>query len=243
MGHDGEDYPRTVTGNYVMRKFLFLIMLSMLVAFGSRAQTHYSSNVCLGVHGGVDLSRVMFSPNVKQSWALNPTLGFGVRYIEENHFGLIAEVNYLRRGWKDNFEGLPFNFQKNLDFIEIPVFAHIYFGRRARFFVNAGPQIAFKIGESYTSNFDPYDTAGIPDFPNVNRRNDQFTEKVTQKIDYGIAAGLGCEFNINLRHSIHLEARYYFGLGNMMSAKRQDTFRASNAMYISVTAGYWFRIK
>lgn len=225
-----------------MRK-LFVISF-MLMGFAlAFSQTHYASNVAIGAHGGIDVSRVFFSPSVKQGWPVFPTLGAGIRYIEENHFGLIAEVNWVRRGWSENFEGLPFSYRKDLDYIEIPVFAHIYFGRRARFFLNAGPQIAFRIGESTKANFNPFDTSSIPDFPNTGRRNDQLTEKITQKVDYGIAAGLGCEYNINPKNSVSLEARYYFGLGNIFSSKRQDTFRASNMMYISVSAGYWFRIK
>lgn len=222
------------------RLFLLLFASVSLFAF---SQTHYSSNVALGVKGGVDLSRVFFSPSVKQGWPVNPTMGMMVRYIEENHFGLIAEVNWVRKGWAENFEGLPFNYRRNLDYIEIPVFAHIYFGGRTRFFLNAGPQIGFRIGESTVSNFDPEDIASIPGFPNTNRRNDQLTEKVTPKIDYGISAGLGCEFFINPRNSLNLEARYYFGLGNIFPSGRQDKFRASNMMAISITVGYWFRVK
>lgn len=223
-------------------KRIFFILLTLSFFGLMKSQTHYSANVCLGVKGGVDLSRVFFTPGVKQGWPVNPTLGLGLRYIEENHFGLIAEVNWVRRGWKENFEGLPFRYQRNLDFIEIPVFAHIYFGRRARFFINAGPQIAFRIGESVSSNFDPFDTSSIPDFPHTNRRNSQMTEPVKQKVDYGISAGLGCEYNINRRNSLSIEARYYFGLGNIFAAGRQDPFRASNMMYIALTAGYWFRL-
>lgn len=226
-----------------MRRGIFLIVSLVLLSFTTKAQTHYSSNVCVGARGGIDLSRVFFSPSVNQGWPVNPTLGVGIRYIEENHFGLIAELNYVRRGWKENFEGLPFNYRRDLDYLEIPVFAHIYFGREMKFFVNAGPQIAFRIGESVSSNFDPYNTSSIPDFPNTNRRNNQLTEKVTQKVDYGISAGIGCEYNINPRNSITFEARYYFGLGNIFSAKPQAPFRASNMMYIGLTAGYWFRYK
>lgn len=225
-----------------MRHFLFLLVLALPWLVGG-AQTHYSSNVSAGVHGGIDLPRIFFSPSVRQSWPVDPMFGARIRYIEEDHFGLIAEVNYVRRGWSENFEGLPFSYRRNIDYIEIPVFAHIYFGSRARFFVNLGPQIAFRLGESYSANFDPFDTASIPDFPNVNRRNDQMTEKVSQKVDYGITAALGCEFSIDPRNSVSLEARYYFGLGNIFPSKRQDTFRASNSMYIGITAGYWFRFK
>lgn len=226
-----------------MRKAIVLIIIAFLGIYTGKAQTHYSSNVSVGARGGIDISRVFFSPSVMQGWPVNPTLGVGIRYIEENHFGLIAELNYVRRGWSENFEGRPFKYRRDLDYLEIPVFAHIYFGGKTRFFVNAGPQIAFRIGESMTSNFNPYDTSSIPDFPHTNRRNSQLTEEVTQKIDYGISAGLGGEFHINPKNSLTLEARYYFGLGNIFSAKPQDNFRASNTMYIALTAGYWFRFK
>ena len=225
-----------------MRKFLALIIV---LAWGLPlfSQTHYTSNVSVGGRAGIDLSYVSFSPAIKQSWPVNPTLGVSIRYIEENHFGLIAELNYVRRGWKENFEGLPFRYQRNIDYLEIPVFAHIYFGRENKFFINAGPQIAFKLSDSYSANFDPYEINSIPDFPLRNRRNAQLTEKITQKVDYGISAGLGYERAINAKHAVSLEARYYFGLGNIVSAKRQANFRASNTMYIAITAGYWFRFK
>lgn len=224
-----------------MRKFLFIFLLAL--SGNIFAQTHYSSNVALGVKGGIDLSRIFFTPSVKQGWPVNPTFGGMFRYIEENHFGLIAEVNWVRRGWSENFEGRPFSYRKNLDFIEIPIFAHIYFGSRARFFLNAGPQIGFRIAESTVANFDYWNYAHVADFPLNIRRNEQLVEPVTQKIDYGISAGLGCEYSINQKNSVSLEARYYFGLGNVFSSGRQDNFRASNSMYIAITVGYWFRVK
>ena len=226
-----------------MKKILYIAVLILSAVLSGSAQTHYSSNVCVGGHAGIDLSRVFFSPGVKQGWPVFPNLGVGIRYIEENHFGLIAELNYVRRGWKENFEGLPFHYTRSIDYLEIPVFAHIYFGRETRFYINAGPQIAFRLAESMSANFDPYNTASIPDFPNTNRRNDQLTEKITQKVDYGITAGIGCEYSINTKNFITLEARYYFGLGNIFSSKRQAPFRGSNTMYIAIDAGYWFRFK
>ena len=226
-----------------MKRILILVLLLLPYFANLYSQTHYEPNISIGARGGIDISRVFFTPSVKRGWPVNPTFGATFRYIEENYFGIVAEVNWVRRGWSENFEGLPFNYRRDLDYIEIPVFAHIYFGKRAKFFVNAGPQIAFKIGESVKSNFDPFHTSTIPDFPHRNRQNAQMTEKVTQKVDYGISAGIGCEYAINPKNSLTLEARYYFGLGNIFSSKRQDNFRSSNMMYIAVTAGYWFRFK
>ena len=69
------------------------------------------------------------------------------------------------------------------------------------------------------------------------------TMPISQKIDYGISAGLGGEFSLNRRNAIYLEARFYYGLGNIVKSGRTDPFNASNQMSVSLSVGYWFRIK
>ena len=208
-----------------------------------KAQTHYQSNVAIGVKGGMDFSEVFFNPKVKQSFVPGMTAGVMVRYVEENHFGLIGELNFAQRGWKENFEDYPFEYSKTLDYIDLCFLAHVFFGRRGRFFFNAGPQVGYYLGEHMKANFDPFDIKNIPGFPTNNRINQQMVEPVAIKVDYGISAGIGGEFNINKRNSICVEGRFYFGLANIFSSKRADYFNASNQMSISATVGYWFRVK
>ncbi|MDE7135318.1 MAG: PorT family protein, partial [Muribaculaceae bacterium] len=76
-----------------------------------------------------------------------------------------------------------------------------------------------------------------------NRMTEQMITPVKNKFDYGITAGLGGEFLISRNHSVFVEARYYFGLGNIFPASKKDTFSASRNSSISVTAGYFFRLK
>lgn len=217
-------------------------LLYMLPA-SVNAQTHYSSNVSIGVKGGGDFSEVFFNPKVMQKMAIGMTGGVMFRYIEEDHFGLIAELNFAQRGWSENFEDAPYHYTRTTNYVELPLLAHVYFGRRGRFFFNAGPQVGLYLGDKVSANFDPKDMAVLPDFPYVNRMNEQMLLDIKQKLDYGISAGLGSEFNINKRNSVCLEARFYFGLGNIFSAKRVDTYHASNQWSIAATIGYWFRIK
>lgn len=224
------------------RGFITLVMfISGFAAMFS--QTHYSSNVAIGVKGGYDLSQVFFNPSVRQKFAPGMTAGVTFRYIEENHFGLIAELNFVQRGWAEDFEEAPYNYRRTLNYVELPLLAHIFFGRRGRFFFNAGPQVGLYLGDSTEANFDPKEMASLPEFPYRNRMNEQMLLSVSQKIDYGISAGLGAEFNVNKRNSLSLEARFYFGLGNVFPSKRADTYSASNQMTLSATVGYWFRIK
>ncbi|MDE6071265.1 MAG: PorT family protein [Muribaculaceae bacterium] len=225
-------------------KLVRTLLLTAAIASGvgyASAQTHYASNVSLGVKGGIDLSRVTFTPSVKQNFAMGMNAGVTFRYIEENHFGLIAEVNLEQRGWSENFEEYPYEYTRTLNYVQIPFLAHIYFGRRGRFFFNAGPEIGFMIGESTSANFDYHNLSSIKDFP--IRTTYQYEMAAENKVDFGISAGLGGEFSLNKRHSIYIEGRFYYGLGNVLKSGRTENFRGSNSMSIMASIGYWFRIK
>lgn len=223
--------------------FSFIILWALAVIQTAGAQTHYNSNVSVGIKGGADISRVFFTPSVKQSFITGANAGVTFRYIEENHFGLIVEANFEQRGWKEDFEEYPFSYQRAIDYIQIPFLAHIYFGRRGRFFFNAGPEAGFRIGESVKSNFDYKNLGNVEGFPSQLRTTAQYSISADQKFDYGISAGLGGEFNINRRNSIYLEGRFYYGLGNVLKSGRTERFRGSNSMSVMISAGYWIRIK
>lgn len=207
------------------------------------AQTHFDSKVDIGAKGGITLSNVMFKPSIISKFGLGYTAGVSFRYSEENHFGLLAEVNLVQRGWVEKFEDLPYKYQRILNYVEVPVMSHIYFGHRGKFFINAGPEVAYYLGDKISSNFDYHDPSELPGFNDKNRRTDQLTMDVSQKLDFGIVAGLGGEFSLNRRNSLALEARLYYGIGNVMPSGRQDTFSVSNQLSIAITAGYWFRLK
>lgn len=212
------------------------------MAIPAVAQTHYNSNISIGAKAGVDLSRIFFNPSVKQDFKPGMILGGQFRYIEENHFGLIAEINFAQRGWKEKFDNKEFAYSRTIDYLMVPVLAHIYFGRRGRFFANIGPEIGFLLGDKVSSNFDEALAPDIAGFDKYHTTQ-QYTEPVKQKVDYGIAAGLGGEFNINRRNSISAEVRFYYGLGNLFSSARKDYFNASNSMNLEFSVGYWFRVK
>lgn len=223
-------------------KILFGIVF-LFLSSSLYSQTHYSSNVSIGGKMGADFSRVFFNPSVEQGFLPGFTCGFQARYIEENHFGLVGELNFSQRGWKENFEGAPYSYSRTLNYMDLGVYAHIYFGRRGKFFVNAGPQIGVFLGESTSSNFNPAEMNSLPGFPIRNRTNNQMLMSATQKLDYGISAGVGGEYNLKPKHSISVEFRFYYGLGNIFPSKRADVFNSSNQMTLAATIGYWFRIK
>lgn len=205
------------------------------------AQTHYKPHISIGGKAGVSLARLDLSPSVPQGWLLATNGAVTFRYAEEKLFGLVAEFGWSQRGWKENFEESPLQYERTLTYLNLPIMTQIIFGsRRAKCFVNLGPQFAFMIAENIKSNFDYLNLGSVTDWPERQRRTEQLAMPIHNKFDYGIAGGIGAEFYVQPHHSITVEGRYYFGLGNIFRAKKSDTFSASRCTAIEVTLGYNF---
>lgn len=227
-----------------MRK-LAISLCAAVCALAAHAETHYKPHISIGGRAGVSLSQMSFSPGVKQSWLMGTAGAVTFRYTEEKLFGIIAEFGWEQRGWKENFEeaGSFLNYSRSLTYVRLPVMTHIYFGSpRFKGFVNLGPEVSYMIGDNITSNFDYAHPADVEGFP-ANRMVSQMSMDISNKFDYGIVAGLGCEFYVQPRHSISFEARLYYGLGNIYPAKKADVFSASRCMSIEATIGYSFRLR
>lgn len=226
-----------------MRRIVLLLTV-FLGIMGAKAQTHYIPHVWVGGHAGMTMSEMSFSPSVRQSMVQGMTAGLSFRYAEERHVGLIAELNISQRGWKEDFEGAPFSYSRRLTYMEIPVLTHIFFGSpKFKGFFNLGPVVGYMIGDNIKSDFDYAHPDQVPGFPLTNRSTEQMAMEIKNKFDYGITAGAGCEFVVKRRHAFTLEARYYFGLGNIYPSSKKDTFSASRGTSIMVTLGYMFRLK
>ena len=225
-----------------MRNFLTAAVV-VLAALAATAETHSRPHIWIGGKGGVSMGEISFSPSVKQSWNIGSQGAVTFRYSEEKIFGVIAEFGWVQRGWKENFEEHPFSYSRSLTYLNLPILTHIYFGsRRFKGFVNLGPQFAYMIGNKTKSDFDYEHTNTVPNFP-ANRQTEQLWAEVKNKFDYGICAGIGCEFYFHPKHSVIVEGRFYYGLGNIFPASKADTFSASRNMSIEISLGYNFRIR
>lgn len=224
-------------------KRLLLITALALTQLVTIAQTHYRPRVSVGAHAGMTLGEMGFSPSIRQSFLSGFTFGGSFRWAEERHVGLVAELNVAQRGWRENFGESSFAYSRRLTYLELPVMTHIFFGsRRVNAFINLGPQIGYMISSSISSDFDYDNPASVAGFPS-NRQTLQMSLDIKNRFDYGIAAGAGLEFYISPHNSVQLQARYYYGLGNIFSSSQKDHFSASRTSMITVTAGYIFRLR
>lgn len=223
---------------------LITFILSLLVVCLTHAQTHYEGSISVGGKAGATLSRVNFNPTVQQTMLPGMTAGVMFRYIEEKNFGLIAELNMTQRGWKENFEQSEYNYSHRFTYLELPIMTHIFFGnQRVKGFFNLGPELNVMLGNGISSNFDYQEADRMDYFIQDTRHIEQMSLDINNRFDYGICAGAGMEINLNPKHSLLIEGRFYYGLTDVFPNHKTDIFSSSNSMTINLTLGYYYRLK
>lgn len=241
-----------------MRKLLSTA-ISLLIVVSAMAQIgSHRNDMSIGVNGGYVLSNVGFNPKINQSMHGGLTGGFSFKYVCEKYFSTVcsvqAEVNYSQIGWKENIidlEDKPVinsvtnvaeEYSRTINYIQIPVFAHLAWGREVKglqFFFQAGPQVGFCLSESTKMNFE-LEQRNFEQ--RANNTVTQDTMAVENKFDYGIAAGAGIEYSHPKIGHLQLEARYYYGLGNIYGDSKRDFFGKSNFGNIVVKLTYLFDV-
>lgn len=231
-----------------MPRHLILTAAALLCLAGLPAHAQLQDerhNFFVGINGGVNLSKVSFDPTIKQGYLIGPEFGVTARYISEKYFkmicGIQAEINYSQRGWKETIDdGSGDSFQRAMNYIEIPLLAHLAFGKDqgngVRFVINLGPQIGFLLGEKDTRSAS-WDPSNRP-----NGTTEQYSMRAENKFDYGIIGGGGLEARTGIGHFI-LEARYYFGLSDFYNSTKKDYFSRSAHSYIGGRLTYLFDLK
>ncbi|MDR1743916.1 MAG: PorT family protein [Dysgonamonadaceae bacterium] len=226
-----------------MKKILALAVVALFGLSLSAQNNEFKKQLYIGAGGGAVFSTVDFLPKVQQSRQQGISGGISAKYISEKYLGLIAEINYTQRGWKESFEDhADYSYNRTLNYLEIPLMTHIYMGRAVRFIINIGPQVAFLLGNSadmspaLAENIAAAENAATTD-EDKKQIGPQYKE-IQKNFDYGIIGGLGLEFNTGIG-AFNLEGRYYFGLGDMFdtSIANKDPFSraAHRVMYGKLT--------
>ncbi len=233
--------------------FLLFYPLLLMAQVGS-----HRNEFAVGVNGGYVLSNVGFVPKVTQAFHGGMTGGVSFRYISEKYFQTLcsihAEINYVQAGWKEDIvnlqnepvlnknTGLAEEYSRTISYIQVPIFAHLAWGKEQRgfqFFFQAGPQFGYMLNESTQMNFD-LNQANVRD--RANTETTQYKMPVEHKFDYGIVAGIGVEYSLPKVGHLLLDARYYYGLGNLYGDTKRDYFARSNLSNIQLRLSYLFDI-
>lgn len=224
---------------------LTLCMLSTSSVIEAQQNETFKHKFMVGVGAGPLFSQIDFAPKIPQTMTQGLFAGISLKYISEKHLGLLAELNFTQRGWKEDFTDTnpDHSYSRTLNYIELPLMTHIYFGNKIRFVLNIGPQISYMVGDKSSMNDALSDyidevLAKDPNFP-IGMQY----KSIDNKVDYGLVGGLGIEFNTAIG-SFDLEGRYYFGLGDSFDNTRSSAsnFSRSAHRYFAGKLTYYFKV-
>jgi len=228
-------------------KYLLVLVIAMIYANSTMAQLGELRNeLAIGFNAGMNMSKVDFSPRIKQTNQQDATFGITARYMCEKYFkmmcGIQVELNYSQRGWNELIEDGSMNtYNRVMNYVEVPLLAHLAFGKDSRtrgmkFFLNLGPQFAYFISDKENMGGEEWNTSMRP-----NGVVYQYGKEVENKLDYGIVAGGGLELSTGIGHFL-VEGRYYYGLGDFYHNTKKDEFGRSGHSYIGIRLTYLYDI-
>ena len=165
-------------------KYFIAVLVCFAFVPHNWAQTHYDAQISVGGKAGATLSKVNFNPSVPQSMIPGIMFGATFRYLEERHFGIIAELNVEQRGWKEKFDKSDYQYRHSFTYLELPIMTHIFFGnQRVKGFFNLGPEINVMLGDGIKSNFSYQDAGADEYFINDTRHIEQMAMKINGDLD------------------------------------------------------------
>ena len=128
-----------------------------------------------------------------------------------------------------------------MTYVEIPYLSHLAFGkdRGLQFFIHAGPQIGFLLGDSEKIDGD-WDGTVADSYTNITV--EQHGKAIDNKFDYGIAGGAGIELRTKAGNFI-VEGRYYYALSDFYGSTKKDFFSRSAHGVITAKVTYLFDLK
>lgn len=221
---------------------LFLFAISALIQ--AQKNNTFKPQLKIGVGAGPVFSTLDFDPTVPQTTNQGFSAGVSARYISERYLGIGAELNFTQRGWTEDFSesnNPDHSYSRTLNYIELPILTHIYFGNKVRFIMNLGPQISYMFSDSSKmndelSNYIDGVLEKDPDFP-IGMQY----KSIDSNFDYGLLGGIGIEFGTPVG-SFNLDGRYYFGLGDSFDNGRSSSsnFSRSAHRYFAGKLTYYF---
>ncbi|MGM9509271.1 porin family protein [Larkinella sp. GY13] len=177
-----------------------------------KTESAYSGRgLSIGIRGGVNALLNEYAPGGDldgvggaSETAPGFTGGLVINYGLGNVFSIQPEILYTRRSAKfaGEVEGQKFSLQVSANAIEVPLLLKLSFGRKTRFFVNAGPYVAYGLDARYKF---VVDGETLADEKRTLTSDDA-------RLEYGVTGGLGVSIPAGPGRLL-IEGRYNYSLG------------------------------
>ncbi|GAB3254652.1 hypothetical protein GCM10027347_15230 [Larkinella harenae] len=200
-----------------------------------KAGKEYSAKgLSVGIRGGANLWMNEFAPDElsgaagEQAIAPGFTGGVIINYGIGEVFSIQPEILYTRRSLKIAGEesGQKYSFQISTNAVEVPLLLKLSFGRKTRFFVNAGPYVTYGLDAS--AKF-------VVDGETLVDEKQKLTND-DDRLEYGVTGGLGVSIPAGPGRLL-VEGRYHYSLGTDANPKPTDYVSMQVATF---SVGYLF---
>lgn len=252
-----------------MKQILALFLAVFLLAGG----TALANQIQVGLQGGLSMPNIRGGTGIYSEGfqsRTGPFFGIFADYQFESHFSLRAEINYASHGGKkDGMQPVPlemltlplppgtilyadFYTEAILNYLEIPVLLELSWGKKPRFYINAGPYLSFLLNaKTVTSGMSSfyYDKGGAfpvllpPDYqpiPPVSfDANTDIKEKIND-INAGVAGGAGVSFPVGPGDIV---AGFHFSWGMTNIQKNSAVYGEDQTGAIVFIFGYSLWLK
>ncbi len=175
-------------------------------------------------------------------YKLGLVAGGFVTYSIKNTYAFTAKILFSQKGAQDEFDGPgdDITIKEQLNYVEIPVLARLFFNREGNVRPNVfvGPSFGFltgaklKVGDDDYENFEDVEGSELI-YGDIDSYKD-----VYNGFDFGMSAGLGLNIRVAEEMYLIVDARYTYGFTNI--AKEGDD--KINNQPIAITAGLSFGI-
>lgn len=225
-----------------MRFIRPIVLILTLVAFPLSGWAQQSLNAptlthpSLSIGGtlGVSGSQVFFMPTVNESIFVGFTAGGIATLSNSNYTAFTAELTYSLRGWKELYNNREGNLQysRMLHFIELPLLCHLYYPLgHYKVGLKMGPKVGYFLGENGSISGEGF----------TAREKRRHSLPIHYKFAWGLSGGPTFSFNIG-KHSIELDALFYYGFNDIFSTTITDPYSKASEMQGVVKLNYLFRL-
>lgn len=186
------------------KKLVLAGIVSIFLSFSVSAQK--SDNSEFGIKGGVNLSNFYSDEVDDQNMRISYQAGMYFKAALNHFLAIQPEVLYSKKGSTTKYDNIisgNSEFTQKLDYVELPVMGVLNLTEEIN--VHAGPYF------SYLINAEVENKSENNDFNFVEELNEEDFER----LDYGVAAGVGFEFE-----TLRFGVRYNYGLTEV--GKSQD---------------------
>lgn len=201
-----------------MRKSACILILTLLTLYVSAQPRMRSPEYWVGAHGGVSASTVLFNPTRDGMSPITDACVLG------GNAGVVfrfAAHKYCHFQMELDYmhRGWKDSYGTNsLHYVELPILMNLNFGSDlCRWIFNLGPQIGYCVWEE--------------------------SGTITQRFDWGLAAGTGFYIRTKNAGVYEFEIRYDFSLGSVFGTTVTDDYKMANPMDLSINLGWYWPIK